>query len=42
MKPVRIEQNADGTYSAYIYSTCICRGAYDECVRAVEAHGERI
>lgn len=42
MKSVRIEKNNNGTYSAYIYSTCICTGTYDECVQALRWNGEYI
>lgn len=41
MKPVGITRNADGTWTAWIFSTT-CTGTYDECRRWLEAHGESV
>jgi hypothetical protein len=40
MDSVRIQRNADGTYSAYIYSNCVCIGTEEECRQTLETHGE--
>jgi len=41
-KPVRIEKNSDGTYSAYIYACQICRGTYEKCVEYIRYSHEYI
>ena len=41
MKAVRIIENSDGTYSAYIFSQCICTGTYEECQQELSYHGEQ-
>lgn len=41
-RSVRIERNSDGTYSAYIFSTCIYTGTYEECVQELSYRGEYI
>ena len=41
-KAVRIEENTDGTYSAYIFDGCIHTGTYNDCVRQLAFHGEYI
>jgi hypothetical protein len=40
---VRIEANSDGTYSAYIYGSCVFTGSYSECEACLDSHciGER-
>lgn len=42
MKSVRIEPNGNGTYSAYIFSTCVCTGTKGECETAIIANGESL
>ena len=39
IKPVEITRNADGSYTARIYSTTYT-GTYEQCVAWLRAHGE--
>lgn len=42
MNSVRIEKNNDGSYSAYIYSHCVCTGTYSECETELSYHNEYV
>lgn len=42
MKAVRITKNSDGTYSAWIFSTCIYTGSYEECIKQLAYNGEYV
>jgi len=42
MQPVRIEPNGNGTYSAYIFGSCVCTGTYEQCKSALIANGETV
>lgn len=42
MKAVRIEPNKDGTWSAYIFDSCVCTGTYQECVDVLRFNGEEV
>jgi hypothetical protein len=41
MKAVFIEENDDGSYSAYLYGRCICTGTLDECRRSLIMNGKQ-
>jgi hypothetical protein len=42
-KSVRIEDNGDGTYSAWIFSVCYLRkGSNEECKRVLRMNGEEV
>lgn len=42
MKAVRIIKNQNGTYSAYIFSTCIYIGSYEDCVKELSFNNEYV
>lgn len=42
MKAVRITKNNNGTYSAWIFSHCICTGTYEDCIKALSYHNEYV
>jgi hypothetical protein len=42
MRSVRIIENGNGTYSAYIFDTCIYTGTYDDCVKWLGYNGEYV